>query len=129
MAIASNHPLASREAISFRDLAEIDVSPVPDASISYGKIVTGFEKYGLAPRFAPVPFSLENAKRFVQSGAGADFSPAHNANSPHEGIAYLPLAEEDSFALPLGLATKLGQADKALIAGLKAAIVSTYSQR
>lgn len=128
VAVSSDHPLAGQDAISFRDLAEVDVFPVPDLSVSYDRIVAGFEKYGLAPRFARVPFSLENAKRFVQSGAGVDFSPAHNANSPHEGIAYLPLAEEDSFSLPLGLATKLGQVDKPLIAELKATIASAHSQ-
>ena len=102
VAVPERHKLATQEAISFSDLAEID-------------------------RYAPVPFSLEAAQEFVRSGQGVDFSPAHNAERPHEGIAYRPLASEDDFTLTLGLATKLGVPEKPLVAALKEAIVQAVS--
>ena len=48
--------------------------------------------------------------------------------TPHEGIAYVPLAERDAFTLPLGLATKLGAAEKPVIAALKQAIKQAASR-
>ncbi|MEC4184583.1 LysR family transcriptional regulator [Adlercreutzia sp. R21] len=122
VAVPASHPLAERQAISFADLAEVDLFPVPDLNISYHRIVEGFARYGLAPRYAPVPFSLDHAREFVRSGRGVDFSPAHNAEMPHEGIAYVPLTEEDSFTLPLGLASKLGVPEKPLVGELREAI-------
>lgn len=83
--------------------------------------------FEFTPRYAPVPFSLEAAQEFVRSGQGVDFSPAHNAERPHEGIAYRPLASEDDFTLTLGLATKLGVPEKPLVAALKEAIVQAVS--
>lgn len=128
VAVPAGHPLAARESISFVDLAEIELFPVPDLHMSYRRIVEGFARYGLTPRYAPVPFSLDAAREFVRSGRGVDFSPAHNAEAPHEGIAYVPLAEQDAFTLPLGLATKLGAAEKPVIAALKQAIKQAASR-
>ena len=127
VALPEGHGLAGRDAISFADLAEIDLFPVPDLDVSYRRIVDGFARYGLTPRYAPVPFSLEGAREFVRSGKGADFSPAHNAQEPHEGIVYRPLAAADDFRLPLGLATKLGAAEKLLVTALREAIVKAAS--
>ena len=127
VAVPERHKLATQEAISFSDLAEIDLFPTPDLDVTYRHIVEGFARYGLTPRYAPVPFSLEAAQEFVRSGQGVDFSPAHNAERPHEGIAYRPLASEDDFTLTLGLATKLGVPEKPLVAALKEAIVQAVS--
>lgn len=73
--------------------------------------------------------SLRRAAPFLlRGGRGVDFSPAHNAETPHEGIAYVPLAEQDAFTLPLGLATKLGVAEKPVIATLKQAVRQAASR-
>lgn len=122
VAVPAGHRLASRSSISFADLAEVDLFPVPDLNVSYHRIVEGFARYGLTPRYAPIPFSLEHAREFVRSGRGVDFSPAHNAEASHEGIVYVPLAEEDAFTLPLGLAAKIGTAENPIVEELKQAI-------
>lgn len=122
VAVPEAHPLAAHQAISFADLADVELFPVPDLDVSYRRIVEGFARYGLTPCYAPVPFSLDAAREFVRSGQGVDFSPAHNAEAPHEGITYVPLVEEDAFTLPLGLASKLGAPEKPLVGELKEAI-------
>lgn len=127
VALPENHELAAQEAISFADLADVDLFPVPDLDVSYRRIVEGFARYGLAPRYAPVPFSLEAAREFVRAGKGVDFSPAHNADGSHEGIVYRPLVAADDFTLPLGLATKLGASEKPLVTALREAIVKAAS--
>lgn len=129
VAVPAAHPLAARTALSFADLADVELFPVPDLDVSYRRIVEGFARYDLTPRYAPVPFSLEAAREFVRSGRGVDFSPAHNAEAPHEGIVYLPLVREDAFTLPLGLATKLGAPEKPVITALKTAIQNATSQQ
>lgn len=125
VAVPEAHPLAARQAVSFADLADVELFPVPDLDVSYRRIVEGFARYGLTPHYAPAPFSLDAAREFVRAGRGVDFSPAHNAEAPHEGIVYLPLVKEDAFTLPLGLATKLGAQEKPVIAQLKAAVQRT----
>lgn len=127
VALPEGHELAAKEAISFADLADVDLFPVPDLDVSYRRIVEGFARYGLTPRYAPVSFSLDAAREFVRSGKGVDFSPAHNADEPHEGIVYRPLSEADDFTLPLGLATKLGASEKPLVTALREAIIQASS--
>lgn len=109
VALPEDHPLTEKEALSFRDMDGIPIFPTPDLKDTYRYIVAGFEHYGLRPNYVPLPFSLENAQRFVRAGEGIDFSPEHNADFPHEGIVYRPLVEEDAFALPLGLAECKGK--------------------
>ena len=128
VAVPKGHKLATQEAISFSDLAEIDLFPTPDLDVTYRHVVDGFARYGLTPRYAPVSFSLEAAQEFVRSGQGVDFSPAHNAERPHEGIVYRPLVDEDDFTLTLGLATKLGAPEKPLVAALREAIAKAASE-
>lgn len=127
VAVPEGHELAARGTISFADLAEVDLFPTPDLDVTYRRIVDGFARYGLTPRYAPVSFSLEAAQEFVRSGQGVDFSPAHNAERPHEGIVYRPLVDEDDFTLTLGLATKLGAPEKPLVAALREAIAKAAS--
>lgn len=124
VALPADHPLTSKEAISFRDLAGVPIFPTPDLKETYHRIVAGFERYGLKPNYVPLPFSLENAQRFVRNGEGVDFSPEHNADEPPEGIAYRPLTPEDAFTLPLGLAEKRGAPQSPLMAELKEFILA-----
>ena len=119
VALPADHPLAAKEAISFRDLAGVPIFPTPDLKETYHRIVAGFERYGLKPNYVPLPFSLENAQRFVRDGEGVDFSPEHNAAEPPEGIVYRPLVEEDAFTLPLGLVEKLGKPQNPVMMELK----------
>lgn len=119
VALPADHPLAAKEAIGFRDLAGVPIFPTPDLKETYHRIVAGFERYGLKPNYVPLPFSLENAQRFVRDGEGVDFSPEHNAAEPPEGIVYRPLAEEDAFTLPLGLVEKLGKPQNPVMVELK----------
>lgn len=53
VAVPERHKLATQEAISFSDLAEIDLFPTPDLDVTYRHIVEGFARYGLTPRYAP----------------------------------------------------------------------------
>ncbi len=128
VALPASHPLASKSAVSFADLAEIELFPVPDLDVSYRRIVEGFARYHLTPRYTSMPFSLEAAREFVRTGRGADITLAFNAKSHYEGIVYRPLIEEDDFKLPLGLATKLGAPLKPTMAELQAAIADAAAQ-
>lgn len=126
VAVASGSPLAQKECVRFVDLAEFDIFPVPDLNLSYRKIVEGYERSQITPRFAAMPFSLERAHEFVRSGSGIDFSPACYADDHPEGISYVPLAPEDSFTVPLGLANRLGRPLKLATQDLRRFIRDRY---
>lgn len=127
IAVAASHPLTQKTSVRFADLENVEIFPVPDLNLSYKRIVKGYERAGIVPKFAAIPFSLEHAREFVKSGAGVDFSPACYATDPPEGIVYLPLAREDSFTVPLGLASKLGHPEKPAVAELKQFIRALYN--
>lgn len=125
VALPADSELASRDSIRIGDLADFVLFPRPDLGSVYQRIVSGYRRYGIEPRFAesPIAYTRENTQSFVGEGRGIDISPAHFANYSCENVVYRSLVEEDGIVLPAGLAEKLGN-KVATGAKLKQAIMS-----
>lgn len=109
IAMSSRNPLALSEAVSFVDLEGVEFFPPPDLNFSVRSISKACEKRGFTPRFALTSFSVDNAREFVQSGKGVDFTPEHLARDDEaSGIVYRPLAAEDDIDIGLYLVRLAG---------------------
>lgn len=126
VAIAKNHPLASRDQISFSDLEGVEIFPPPDLNLSVRAITNACEAYGFSPRYALASFSVENARAFVREGRGVDFTPAHLAQDDLDGVAFRPLKPEDDIAVGLYVASLSTAQFNAGAAVLKSFILECY---
>lgn len=104
VAVGSNHPLARNSTIRFMDLKGIPIFPPPDLNLTVKLITRACEECGFSPIYAMEPFSVENARDFVKSEKGVNFTPEHLAAKEEDGIVYKRLSDEDDISIGLYLA-------------------------
>jgi len=96
VALPAEHPLAGREAIAMRDLADAPWVLVPAGVPSRLRDLTFrvAAAAGFTPRVAQEARELDTLIALVSAGLGVTLVPASAARFPRPGVVFLPLAGE-----------------------------------
>jgi len=125
LAVAQDHPLARREAVSDADLAGLDILALPPGYPLHNQIAALCEEVGARLRQDYEGSSLDALRQMTALGMGASFLPALYAGSevrPESGDVALLRYRKDRFTRSVGLAWRRRAARGALIERVAAVI-------
>lgn len=130
VAVSGKNPLARLDEISFADLRAVPIFAPPDLNLTFSYTTKRCRAYGFEPRFASMPFSVDNARSFIRENRGVSFTPRFFAEDDRyrEGLdaVFLPLAAHDEFSLPLRLVWPKGVAEGSASAELRDYILERF---
>lgn len=117
--VPSDHPLAKRSEVSFRDLIGVPVLSPTDLSFFYKTLLARCREYGFEPKFVTLPPVLEEFRNFLGAGKGVMFV-THDAelSTLYPNTVLIPLVKQDAFMIPVCLLCK-HEAKTPLIMALK----------